>query len=222
MPLLLEEINKSYKIAGQKITILDNVSIHVNSGEIVSITGRSGCGKSTLLNIITGLTKPDNGKIILKGQELNYSSDRIMSSKRNLHIGQIFQTFNLINNATVMSNIQISSEIAGNRKSMKRDEILEILDKLGIADYHNTQTGLLSGGQKQRVAIARSLVNRPSIILADEPTANLDDKTSREIFKIMESLKDEGRAIIMVTHKKYMHNRSDRIYSLEKGLLKEK
>ncbi len=220
--LKLKDIVKKYRTAGTEISVLDHVSLSIKKGEIVSISGKSGCGKSTLLNIINGLTEPDEGTIYLNGKELKTSSDRKMSKLRSRTMGQIFQTFRLIHEKSVMSNILMAKEIAGTSNSMKKHEIVELLHRLEMEKFINTKTGLLSGGQRQRVAIARALVNRPQIILADEPTANLDDSTSREIFKTILELQTKERSMIIVTHKKYMQKRSDRVFILEGGKLKEK
>ncbi len=220
--LSLNNIVKTYRNAGTEIPVLDDVSLDLKKGEIVSISGKSGCGKSTLLNIITGLTQPDGGTISLNGKRVKTSSDRKMSKLRSRSIGQIFQTFRLIHEKTVISNILMAREIAGTSNSMNYEEIVELLEKLEMDKFINTKTGLLSGGQRQRVAIARALVNKPQIILADEPTANLDDGTSKEIFKTITSLKTKERSMIIVTHKKYMQNRSDRVFILDGGKLKKK
>jgi len=222
MLLSLKNIQKTYKTGKLKNQILSGVSLDIKPGEIVSVSGKSGSGKSTLLNIITGLTRPDKGSIFLKNKELKFSSDRHMSRIRSRELGQIFQTFNLIHSETVMSNIMLAREISSSKNSMNREEIMDLLDNLGISQFHNVQAGLLSGGQRQRVAIARALINRPDIILADEPTANLDDTTSKDIFKILTSLKEQNKGLLIVTHKRYMHNRSERIFKLEKGILTKK
>ncbi len=221
MVISVKNINKSYKIAGNKINIIDNLSLELDKGEIIAITGRSGCGKTTLLNILTGITKPDSGEIIFREKKMKYFSDFSMSRLRNREIGQIFQTFRLLEDETVMSNVMMPAHIRGKAGSEVRNYAIEILGKAGIAEFQNTKTGLLSGGQKQRVAIARAMVNRPSLILADEPDANLDVETSMEIFKLLEMLKREGKSIIIVTHKQYMLKKADRTYKMDKGRLTE-
>jgi len=221
MVISIKNINKSYRIAGQKISIIDNLSMELDKGEIIAITGRSGCGKTTLLNIINGITRPDNGEIFFREKKLRYWSDLSMSKIRNREIGQIFQTFRLLEDETVMSNVMMPARIRGRAGSSVRNYAIEILGKAGIAEFQNTKAGLLSGGQKQRVAIARAIVNRPSLILADEPDANLDVETSMEIFSLLELLKREGKSIIIVTHKDYMLKKADRTYKMEKGRLAE-
>jgi len=205
MLLKLEEIKKYYRIAGQKKEILKGVSLELGTGGIISITGPSGCGKTTLLNIISGITSPSAGKVYVNGKKLVYLFDIVPSAVRNREIGFIFQTFNLIHGETVMSNVLLPARIKGRVSRETGDYAKEILGRLKIYKYRTTRAGLLSGGQKQRVAIARALINRPSIILADEPTANLDKKTSIEIFDILADLKDEGKSVIIITHTDYMH-----------------
>jgi ABC-type lipoprotein export system ATPase subunit len=221
MIISIKNLNKSYKIAGERISVIDNLSLELDKGEIIAITGRSGCGKTTLLNILTGITRPDNGEISFRDKKLKTSSDFSMSKIRNRDIGQIFQTFRLLDDETVMSNVMMPARIKGEAGSAVRNYAIEILGKAGIAEYQNTKAGLLSGGQKQRVAIARAIVNRPSLILADEPDANLDAETSIEIFSLLEMLKREGKSIIIVTHKEYMLQKADRTYKMEKGRLTE-
>jgi len=221
MIISIKNINKSYKVAGERINVINNLSLELDKGEIIAITGRSGCGKTTLLNIITGITKADNGIISFREKKLKYWSDFAMSRIRNREIGQIFQTFRLLDDETVMTNVMMPARIRGKAGSAIRNYAIEILGKAGIAEYQNTKAGHLSGGQKQRVAIARALVNRPSLILADEPDANLDVETSMEIFSLLEMLRREGKSIIIVTHKEYMLKKADRTYKMEKGSLRE-
>jgi len=219
--LSLKGIHKHFKIAGSRVTIIDNVSLDLKEGEIVALTGKSGCGKSTLLNIITGITRPDDGRIEFRDKRIHYWSDIFMSRLRNREIGQIFQTFRLLEEETVMSNILMPARIKGRAGKQVKDYALEILGRTGMADFKNTRTGLLSGGQKQRVAISRAIVNRPSLILADEPDANLDAATSMDIFRLLEMLRDEGKSILIVTHKDYMLKNANRTYTMEKGTLRE-
>ncbi len=219
--LTLDNIHKHFRIAGNRVSVIDGISLELKENEIVAITGKSGCGKSTLLNIITGITRPDNGKISFREKRIRYWSDIFMSRLRNREIGQIFQTFRLLEDETVMSNLMMPARIKGRAGRSIKDYALEILGRTGMAEFKNTRTGLLSGGQKQRVAIARAIVNRPSLILADEPDANLDTVTSMEIFSLLEMLRDEGKSILIVTHKEYMLKKADRTYTMENGILRE-
>lgn len=219
--LSLNGLHKHFNIAGSRVSVIDDISLDLREGEIVALTGKSGCGKSTLLNIITGITRPDDGRITFKEKRIHYWSDIFMSRLRNREIGQIFQTFRLLEEETVMSNLMMPARIRGKAGRNVKDYAMEILGRTGMAEFHRTRTGLLSGGQKQRVAIARAIVNRPSLILADEPDANLDSVTSMEIFALLEMLRDEGKSILIVTHKEYMLKKADRTYTMENGRLRE-
>ncbi len=219
MLLRLADIRKEYAAAGHKKRILDGLDLELDRGQLVSVTGKSGCGKTTLLNIIAGITYPDRGKVFINDKKIGFLFDCSLSRRRNREIGLIFQTFRLLDNESVLSNVFLPARIKGSIGKETKEYVYEILGKLRIYKYRKSRVGILSGGQKQRVAIARALVNRPSIILADEPTANLDKKTSVEIFDILEELKDEGKALLIVTHKEYMHKRSLRVFNLENGKL---
>lgn len=221
MLLTVRELNKSYRIAGSKVNIIKDLSMEIDHGKIVAITGRSGCGKTSLLNIITGISKPDSGEIKFNGKKLHLRSDFLMSGVRNREIGQIFQTFRLLEDETVMSNVMMPARIRGRAGRKVKNYACEILEKAGILEFKNTKAGLLSGGQKQRVAIARAMVNKPSLILADEPTANLDAETSMDIFLLLEALKNEGKSIIIVTHSEYMLKIADHSFKMENGQLSE-
>jgi ABC-type lipoprotein export system ATPase subunit len=220
MILRVENIQKQYRIAGDKKQILDGIDLVLTGGQICAITGKSGCGKTTLLNVIAGITSPDGGSVHINDKKMIYTLDILTSRRRNHEIGFIFQTFRLLNDETVISNVLLPARIRGHVGKETRDLADEILERLRIYKYKKTKTAILSGGQKQRVAIARALVNRPSLILADEPTANLDRKTAHEIFDILLDLKKEGKAILIVTHDDYMHGRSDLVCTMEDGRLK--
>ena len=221
MLLKLENISKSFRIAGKRTLVLDNLSFEMDEGEIVSITGKSGCGKSTMLNIIAGLISANKGKIFLNDKRKYNFLDIIASRRRNRKFGFIFQNFRLMNDETVISNILLPARIKGKVNKEVSTYANELMSKLKIYKYRNTKTGRLSGGQKQRVAIARALINKPSIILADEPTANLDKETSLEIFSILQDIRKQGTAVLIITHTDYMHQKSDRTYVMESGVLKE-
>lgn len=217
--LELREITKFYRIAGEKTRVLDRISLEVKPGELVSITGRSGSGKTTLLNVISGITRPNAGKIVIGGKTLHTGLDILSSSVRNRKIGFIFQTFRLLPDETVYQNVLLPARILGMVDRETRKRVDRILKQLDIHDFRNTRAAVLSGGQKQRVAIARALVNRPEIILADEPTANLDRETSIGICRILRGLADDGHSVVAVTHQEYLYEHSDRIFSLEEGKL---
>ncbi|OHD65748.1 MAG: hypothetical protein A2176_13960 [Spirochaetes bacterium RBG_13_51_14] len=220
MILRVENISKHYRIAGVKKQILGGIDFTLDGGRICSITGTSGCGKTTLLNVIAGITSPDSGTVTVNNRRMIYVLDVLASRLRNREIGFIFQTFRLLNDETVISNVLLPARIRGRLGRETRERAAEMLERLRIYRFRKMKTAVLSGGQKQRVAIARALVNRPSLILADEPTANLDKKTAREIFDILIDLKKEGRAVLIVTHDDYMHGLSDKVYIMENGRLK--
>lgn len=221
MLLELSQIKKEYRTGGKKRPILDGVNLSLEKGKILSITGRSGCGKTTLLNVIAGLVKPDSGNVVLSGKTVRNFPDISRSKRRNRDIGLVYQTFNLLYDETVLSNILLPARISGKLNKRVKEYADELMGDLRIYKFRKSKAAVLSGGQKQRVAIARALINRPSVILADEPTANLDRKTSFEIFEVLERLRGEGRGVIIVTHKEYMHEHSDRVCVLEKGLLRD-
>lgn len=219
--LILENITKHYRISGKKKVILDDLNFEIKKGEIISITGKSGCGKSTLLNIISGLAVPDKGKVYFNNRRIYYFLDVHTGWLRNNKIGFIFQTFRLLYDESVITNVLLPAKIKGwvDKKTYNRAE--EILNELEILEYKNMKTGLLSGGQKQRVAIARALINDPDIILADEPTANLDKITSIEICKILANISKNNKSVIVVTHQDYMFEHSNKVFELINGKLKE-
>ena len=217
--LKLDKVTKYYRIAGKKRLILDSVNLEIKKGEIVSLTGKSGCGKSTLLNIISGIVKPSHGKVFVNNKPMHFFFDFLSSRMRNRQMGFVFQTFRLLSNESVWANILLPLRIKGWISKKDREYGDQILRSLEISDYKHMKAGLLSGGQKQRVALARALINKPEVILADEPTANLDKATSLEIYKILQTLKEEGKTILVVTHQDYMFDHSDRIYQLQDGKL---
>ncbi len=220
MILRVKNIRKQYRIGGVKKNILDGIDLSLEAGRICSITGMSGCGKTTLLNVIGGITRPSGGAVYINGRKMLHGLDIIASRRRNREIGFIFQTFRLLNDETVLSNVLLPARIRGRVGAETRETADEILERLRIYKFRKTKAAILSGGQKQRVAIARALVNRPSLILADEPTANLDRKTAQEIFDILLDLKESGKAILIVTHDEYMHRQSDLVYAMEGGTLR--
>ncbi len=221
MTLRIDSIQKKFKIAGKKKEILSGIDLEIRKGEVVSLTGRSGCGKTTLLNIVAGLVSPDRGRIYVNDKKMMYLFDTIISRRRNREIGLIYQTFRLMENETVLTNVYLPARLKGSLGIETRAYADEILGRLKIYTLRKTRASLLSGGQKQRVAIARALINRPSVVLADEPTANLDNRTSVDIFNILDGIRAEGTAVLIVTHKDYMHRMSDRVYTVSGGVLKQ-
>jgi putative ABC transport system ATP-binding protein len=219
MSLKITDLSKTFRIAGEKRTVLNSINLEMDRGELISITGKSGCGKTTLLNIISGLLPPTTGEVFINSRKLRRFPDILSSRIRNREIGFIFQTFRLLNEETVLANILLPARLKGKLSADTKKYADRLLSDLGISLHKNMKAGLLSGGQKQRVAIARALINCPSLILADEPTANLDSETSGEIIEILNDLKDEGRSVLVITHSDYMHSLSDRSYNMEDGRL---
>ena len=212
-------IAKTYKMGDNIVNALQDISIEIDKGEYVAFMGPSGSGKSTLMNIVGCLDTPSNGTYILNGQVVSEMTENELATVRNKEIGFVFQTFNLLPRATARENVALPLIYAGYSKA-DRDEIaMEALKNVNLADRWHHKPNELSGGQRQRVAIARALVNNPSIILADEPTGNLDTKTSYDIMGLFQDLHDKGNTIIMVTHEDDIAHYSHRIIRLRDGLI---
>jgi putative ABC transport system ATP-binding protein len=220
--LRVENLSKIFESAGGKIIALRKINFTVKTGEFISIVGPSGSGKSTLLNILGALDKPSFGKIFIGGIDVFSLRDNMIARMRNNLIGFIFQSFNLINRTTVQRNVEIPAIIAGMGSKDRAARSLKLLNILGIGDKAKLKPMNLSGGQQQRVAIARSLINNPTIILADEPTGNLDTKTGNEVFNLLKSLsKKYGRTIIFVTHNPELANQTDRSIYIKDGQIEK-
>ncbi len=216
--LEVQRLFKSYFSSTEEIMILKEINFKVNTGEFVCIVGPSGSGKSTLLNILGTLDKPTSGKIFINGEDVFSLSDYNLAFLRNKKIGFVFQSYNLINRATILKNIEIPGIISGLNKKDRLDRAYEIMAMLGIKDKANYKPYNLSGGQQQRAAIARALMTNPSIILADEPTGNLDTRTGKEVFNLLKTLCAKYKtSIIMVTHNHDLASKSDRIIYLKDG-----
>lgn len=218
LALKVENISKVFNSGAGRLIALRKISFSVNKGELVAITGPSGSGKSTLLNIIGALDRPSYGKLFVNNVDVFSLSDTQIARIRNSLIGFIFQSYNLINRSTVLKNIEIPGTIAGMNGKERHFRALKLLEMLGIKDKANQKPVSLSGGQQQRVAIARSLINNPAIILADEPTGNLDTKTGKEVFGLLKLLSSKyRRTIIMVTHNHELAKETDRIIHIKDG-----
>jgi putative ABC transport system ATP-binding protein len=213
------EIGRSYVMGEETIHALKSVSITVNRGEYVAFMGPSGSGKSTLMNIVGCLDTPSKGEYILNGKNVSQMSDDELAEIRNKEIGFVFQTFNLLPRSTALDNVALPLIYAGYSKAEREAKAFEALKNVGLANRAKHKPNELSGGQRQRVAIARALVNDPSIILADEPTGNLDSKTSHEIMDLFDQLYQKGNTIIMVTHEEDIANYAHRIIRLRDGLV---
>mgnify|MGYP003574972797 CR=1 FL=1 len=214
----LENIEKVYRTETVETIALDSVSLNVNKGEFLSIMGPSGCGKSTLLNIMGLLDAPTKGKVQIASQTLNNMSDKQLAKFRNQKIGFIFQSFHLINDLKVLDNVELPLLYRNTSASERKKLAREALEKVGLSNRMNHFPSQLSGGQKQRVAIARAIVGRPEIILADEPTGNLDSNMGNEIMNILLHLNEsEGTTVVMVTHDESMAKKTHRLVRLFDG-----
>ena len=212
-------ISRQYKMGGEIIDAIKDISIDIEKGEYVAFMGPSGSGKSTFMNIIGCLDVPTSGSYVLNNKEVSRMSDRELAKIRNTDIGFVFQTFNLLPRSTSLDNVALPLVYAGVSYKVRRLRAQEALQKVGLHDRESHKPNELSGGQRQRVAIARALVNNPSIVLADEPTGNLDTKTSKEIMKLFEVLHAKGNTIILVTHDPSIASFAKRTVTLKDGLI---
>lgn len=213
----LENITKNYKIGTQIVRALRSVSLDIYEGEYVAIMGASGSGKSTLMNIIGCLDTPTDGTYILNNRDVSRLSDNELAGIRNAEIGFVFQVFNLLPRSTALENVMLPMVYAGITKQERKTRATSTLTEVGLADRMHHKPNELSGGQRQRVAIARALVNHPSILLADEPTGNLDSVISMEIMKLFADIHQRGNTLIMVTHEPDIAEYAHRIIKLKDG-----
>ena len=213
------DVRKSYQIGGMEIPILNGIDLTVRSGEFLAIMGPSGSGKSTLMNMIGCLDRPTGGHVILKGKDINKISDNELAHLRGQEIGFIFQTFNLIPRMTAIQNVELPTFANKKDSTNYHERAKELLKLVRLEDRMDHKTTELSGGQCQRVAIARSLINNPRLILADEPTGNLDSKTTGEIMKIFSDLHKQGRTFVMITHDPEIAEFADRLVLVKDGLI---
>jgi putative ABC transport system ATP-binding protein len=215
----LSNIKKEYKIGSEEIYALSGVSLNIFKNEYVALMGPSGSGKSTLMNMLGCLDSPTDGEYMLNGLAVAKMSDNELAEVRNKQIGFVFQTFNLLPRSSTLENVMLPLVYSGIEKSKREEMAKKVLDQVGLANRMSHKPNELSGGQRQRVAIARALVNNPAIILADEPTGNLDSKTSIEIMGLFEEIHKNGNTIILVTHEEDIALHAHRIVRLKDGLV---
>lgn len=219
-PLItIKDIGRKYVIGSETIHALKSVSLTINKGEFVALMGPSGSGKSTLMNILGCLDTPTKGEYILNGIDVSHMSENDLAEVRNSEIGFVFQTFNLLPRNSALENVALPLVYAGISKEQRLERAKNTLENVGLGNRVDHKPNELSGGQRQRVAVARALINNPSIILADEPTGNLDTKTSIEIMGLIEDIHDKGNTIILVTHEEDIALHAHRIVRMRDGLI---
>jgi putative ABC transport system ATP-binding protein len=215
--ITLENISRIYEVGVEEVRALDEISLSIDKNEYVAIMGPSGSGKSTLMNILGCLDTPTSGTYLLSSNRVSSMSDNELADIRNQEIGFVFQTFNLLSRADALHNVELPLIYAGVSAGQRREIAREALVKVGLGDRIRHKSNELSGGQRQRVAIARALVNNPTIILADEPTGNLDSKTGEDIMTLFSEIHNQGNTIILVTHEEYIAEHASRIIRLRDG-----
>jgi len=215
----LDGIRKSYFMGKQELQVLRGIDLDIRKNEYVALMGPSGSGKSTLMNILGCLDSPTAGKYVLNGQDVSKMPDDQLAEVRNKEIGFVFQQFNLLPRLTALENVALPLVYAGTSRKIRTEMAMEVIQKVGLEERSHHKPNELSGGQCQRVAIARALVNNPSLILADEPTGNLDTKTSNEIMEIFSQIQAAGNTVVLVTHEEDIANHAKRIVRLRDGLI---
>ena len=217
----LRNVTRTYRMGDEVVRALDNVSLTIGPGTFAAVTGPSGSGKSTLANIIGGIDAPDSGTMTVNGTDLARANDRELSRYRNQTIGFVFQSFNLQANATALDNVALPLTIGGMRRAQRKERARECLEAVGLGDRITHRPNQLSGGQRQRVAIARALANQPSIVIADEPTGNLDSERGEEIMELLGRLNADGVTLIVITHDMAVAGRAQRVLNIKDGKVVE-
>ena len=215
----IKGITRDFQLGSETVYVLKGIDLLINKGEYVALMGPSGSGKSTLMNILGCLDTPTSGSYILNGKQVSEMHDDELAEIRNKEIGFVFQTFNLMPRTTALDNVALPMVYAGFSKEERNKRATEVLSQVGLADRMDHKPNQLSGGQRQRVAVGRALVNKPSIILADEPTGNLDSKTSIEIMKLFGEIHANGNTVILVTHEEEIAAHAHRIIRLRDGII---
>ncbi|SDE18051.1 ABC transporter ATP-binding protein [Niabella drilacis] len=215
----INDLRKSYYMGQQELPVLKGVSLNIDKNEYVALMGPSGSGKSTLMNILGCLDTPTSGIYVLNGKDVSKMEDNALAEVRNKEIGFVFQQFNLLPRLTALENVALPLIYAGIRKAERNEKAMRMLELVSLTDRYHHKPNELSGGQCQRVAIARALVNDPSLILADEPTGNLDTKTSYEIMDIFNRIHSDGNTVVLVTHEEDIANHARRIVRLRDGVI---
>ncbi|WP_452228098.1 MULTISPECIES: ABC transporter ATP-binding protein [unclassified Lacinutrix] len=215
----IKNIIRDFKLGTETVHVLKGIDLNIERGDYVAIMGPSGSGKSTLMNLLGCLDTPTSGSYLLNGQDVSQMSDDQLADIRNKEIGFVFQTFNLLPRTTALDNVALPMVYAGKSKSERHARAAEVLTNVGLADRMDHRPNQLSGGQRQRVAVGRALVNNPSIILADEPTGNLDSKTGLEIMGLFDEIHKAGNTVIMVTHEEEIAAHAHRVIRLRDGVV---
>ncbi|URN94807.1 MAG: ABC transporter ATP-binding protein [Candidatus Pristimantibacillus lignocellulolyticus] len=219
--IVMRDIHKVYRNESVEVTALNNVSLHVPAGEYIAIMGSSGSGKSTLMNMIGCLDAPSSGEYILDGEKVDSLSQSQLAKLRNEKIGFVFQSFNLLGRQSILHNVELPMMYAGIDKAKRRERALYLLEKVGLQNRIKHRPSELSGGQRQRVAIARALTMNAPVLLADEPTGNLDTKSSIDVMDLFAQIHAEGTTIVLVTHEKNIADHAERVLWFEDGQLKK-
>jgi putative ABC transport system ATP-binding protein len=215
----LKQITRDFALGSQTVKVLKGIDLNIEKNEYVALMGPSGSGKSTLMNLLGCLDTPTGGEYWLNGKDVSKMSDNELAEVRNTEIGFVFQTFNLLPRSTALENVSLPMVYAGKSNSERVSRATDVLEQVGLSDRMDHRPNQLSGGQRQRVAVARALVNKPSIILADEPTGNLDSKTSVEIMNLFKDIHALGNTVILVTHEEEIAQYAKRIIRLRDGII---